>query len=173
MITEGGMDSGMVTGPARVEVGVQDDTSEGVDDPDHWSEVARLTLLGEGVVAGRLDVLFVDADEMAMLNEQHLGGTGTTDVLAFPLDGPETAADAAAGVPVPVQLGDVVVCPSVARAQAPGHTGSYEPELTLLVIHGVLHVLGHDHAEPVETRAMQDRERHYLRRYGYAHPVAP
>ena len=50
--------------------------------------------------------------------------------------------------PVPVLLGDVVICPDVARAQAPTHAGTLDDELALLVVHGVLHVLGHDHAEP-------------------------
>ena len=52
---------------------------------------------------------------------------------------------------MPVLLGDVVVCPAVAADQAPTHAGTVDDELALLVVHGVLHVLGHDHAEPAET----------------------
>ena len=59
-------------------------------------------------------------------------------------------------------LGDVVICPTVARRNAPEHAGTYEDELALLVVHGVLHVLGMDHAEPDETAAMQARERELL-----------
>jgi probable rRNA maturation factor len=159
-----------------------DQTVDGVDDVEHWCEVARGTLLGEGVIAGRLDLLFVDRAEMADLNQTHLGQPGPTDVLAFPLDGPPVA-DEPAGVPAtglapgspdgepPCLLGDVVVCPSVAREQASDHSGSFRSELTLLIIHGVLHVLGHDHAEASETRIMQGRERHHLGRYGLRHPV--
>jgi probable rRNA maturation factor len=63
---------------------------------------------------------------------------------------------------MPLLLGDVVVCPSVAERQAPEHAGGYDDELALLVVHGVLHVLGHDHAEPEETAVMQARERALL-----------
>ena len=62
-------------------------------------------------------------------------------------------------------LGDVVVCPAVAARQAPEHAGSYDDELALLVVHGVLHVLGMDHAEAGEAAAMQARERELLDRY--------
>jgi probable rRNA maturation factor len=62
-------------------------------------------------------------------------------------------------------LGDVVVCPAVAARQAPTHAGSYDDELALLVVHGVLHVLGMDHAEPDEAARMQARERELLDRY--------
>jgi probable rRNA maturation factor len=53
----------------------------------------------------------------------------------------------------------------VAQRHAPSHAGSYEDEMALLVVHGVLHVLGHDHAEPDETAAMQARERELLDRF--------
>ena len=56
---------------------------------------------------------------------------------------------------MPVLLGDVVVCPAVAAEQAPTHAGTLDDELALLVVHGVLHVLGHDHAEPAEARRMR------------------
>jgi probable rRNA maturation factor len=58
-----------------------------------------------------------------------------------------------------------VVCPSVAARQAPAHAGSYDDELALLVVHGVLHVLGMDHAEPDDATRMQARERELLERY--------
>ena len=59
-------------------------------------------------------------------------------------------------------LGDVVVCPEVAAAQAASHAGTLDDELALLVVHGVLHVLGHDHAEPDERARMQEQELHHL-----------
>ena len=145
-----------------------DETSDGVDDVDRWVEVARSTLEGEAIRAGRLDLIFVDEEAIAALNREHLGGDGPTDVLAFPLDGPDEA-DPARGTPV--HLGDVVVCPAVAGKQAPAHCGSYDAEMTLLIVHGVLHVLGHDHAQPGETAEMQARERHHLQRDGIVHPV--
>ena len=75
-----------------------------------------------------------------------------TDVLSFPLDDDEPQPG------VPVLLGDVVVCPAVAADQASSHAGTLDDELALLVVHGVLHVLGHDHAEPAETATMRARE---------------
>ena len=52
-----------------------------------------------------------------------------------------------------------------AARNAPGHAGTYDDELALLLVHGILHVLGHDHAEPDETAAMQARERDLLERF--------
>ena len=59
---------------------------------------------------------------------------------------------------LPLLLGDVVVCPAVARQQAPSHAGTLDDELALLVVHGILHVLGRDHAEPAEAAEMRARE---------------
>lgn len=151
-------------------------------DLDRWCEVARTTLTSEGITAGRLDLIMVGPDQMAELNQEHMGHEGPTDVLAFPLDGPE-AADAVSATRASAErptvagdpdqhLGDVIVCPEVAVAQAPEHAGAVDAELTLLVVHGVLHVLGHDHAEPGQTAAMRARERVHLDRYGYLHPEA-
>jgi len=157
----------------RLLVEAHDETEgEGVD-LARWEEVARSTLAVElgsaadGEVDSRLDLIFVDPDTMAELNRDHMGADYATDVLAFPLDG----VDDDGGLGLPRHLGDVVVCPQVARAQAAEHAGHEEAELTLLVVHGVLHVLGHDHAEDDERLAMQSRERLHLERYGFAHPV--
>jgi probable rRNA maturation factor len=62
-------------------------------------------------------------------------------------------------------LGDVLVCPAVAARQAPEHAQSLEDELALLVVHGVLHLLDYDHAEPDEAARMQQRERELLARF--------
>lgn len=159
-----------------------DRTSTQTEDLDRWTEVARLTLVGERVEHGRLDLIFVDDDEMAGLNLQHMGHDGPTDVLSFPLDADDLASEGAdfEGLSFPpdpdgrepeVHLGDVVVCPSVAADQAGGHCGTVDAELSLLVVHGVLHVLGHDHAEPEQTLTMQHRERRYLQQLGFEHPV--
>ncbi len=146
-------------------------------DTSRWAQVAVETLLAENVDRGQLDLSFVDEDEMADLNRVHMAGDGPTDVLSFPLDGevlgpadgrPHDIVDD--GGAVPVLLGDVVICPPVAARQAPEHCGDLDAELTLLVIHGVLHVLGYDHAEPDEAAAMIGRETAHLDRYGIAHP---
>ncbi len=97
--------------------------------------------------------------------------TGPTDVLSFPIDaeladvvlcapspsrGPDRAPPDLGDMPI--LLGDVVICPAVAARQAPEHAGTLDDELALLVVHGVLHVLGHDHAEDAERTAMRARE---------------
>ncbi len=132
-----------------------DEQSDVEVDVDRWSRLAT-AVLRDGGRDGELTLTFVDRAEITALNEAHLGHTGPTDVLSFPLD----AADLAAAVdgPIPVLLGDVVICPDVARAQAPMHAGTFDDELALLVVHGVLHVLGHDHAEASESSVMRAKE---------------
>ena len=157
----------------------------GVDEQhDHPVELARWVDLAAAVLAdsgvrgeAELSLLFVDEAVMADLNVRHMGANGPTDVLAFPLDDPIDPGrwpDAGATGPgreptevqeLPVLLGDVVVCPAVAARQAPEHAGSYDDELALLVVHGVLHVLGMDHADPEEAAVMQARERELLDRH--------
>jgi len=66
---------------------------------------------------------------------------------------------------VPLVLGDVVVCPTVAARQASDHVGTVDDELALLVVHGVLHLLNYDHAEEHEAASMQRRERELLDRF--------
>ena len=121
-----------------------DEQSDVEVDVDRWCRLAT-AVLRDGGRDGELTLTFVDRAEIAALNEEHLGHAGPTDVLSFPLDAADRAA--ADGRTVPVLLGDVVICPDVARAQAPTHAGTLDDELALLVVHGVLHVLGHDHAE--------------------------
>ncbi len=146
-------------------VGADDQDAVEVD-VQRWVDLARAVLDTEGR-AGELAVTFVDRDEIAELNAEHLGHDGPTDVLSFPLDDDPGAALAG----VPVLLGDVVICPAVARDHAPSHAGSLDDELALLVVHGVLHVLGHDHAEPAETVAMRARELALLEQHHWRGPA--
>lgn len=141
------------TDSAVVVVGADEQSDVDVD-VDRWCRLAAAALRDAGR-SGELTLTFLDRAEIALLNEQHLGNVGPTDVLSFPLD----AADSdAIGDDVPVLLGDVVICPAVARDQAPTHAGTVDDELALLVVHGVLHVLGHDHADVEETTAMRAKE---------------
>jgi probable rRNA maturation factor len=140
---------------APVVVGRDDQDTEPVD-VDRWSALATAVLVDEDV-EGELNLLFVDEAAMAGLNRAHMGHEGPTDVLSFPIDGPDAGPDGL--------LGDVVVCPAVARRNAPEHAGTYEDELALLVVHGVLHVLGHDHAEDGEAATMRAREVAHLERF--------
>lgn len=96
-----------------------------------------------------LALLLVDETTIAGLNAQHMGKDGPTDVLAFPIDAPgESPPDA------PAVLGDVVLCPAIAHQQASGFGRTPEDEVRLLTVHGILHLLGMDHADPEEERAM-------------------
>jgi probable rRNA maturation factor len=70
-------------------------------------------------------------------------------------------------------LGDVVICPAVAYRNAPEHAGTYDDELALLVVHGLLHLLGLDHDEPDEAEAMEAKERELLARYHRATESEP
>ena len=145
-----------------------------VVDVARWVDLARAVLLTEGR-GGELTLTFVDRDEIAALNAEHLGKEGPTDVLSFPLDddlvelgrwpdASTTGPDRGALSPddAPLLLGDVVICPEVAATNAPEHAGSYDDEVALLIVHGVLHVLGMDHMDESTTTAMQARERELL-----------
>jgi len=103
--------------------------------------LARDVLTAEGVEAGELGIAFVSAREMRALKREHLGVDEPTDVLSFPIDGLEA-------IPAgePRALGDVVLCPDV--------TGD---EWRWPLVHGLLHLLGHEHGSEMETR-----ERAYL-----------
>ncbi len=114
---------------------------------DRLRALADHALTAEGVPeAMELTVLLVDGPAIAELNREHLDGNGPTDVLAFPMDRPDEATGS-----VPAILGDVVLCPVVAERQAGGQPSA---ELEMLLIHGILHLLGHDHAEEDERRVM-------------------
>lgn len=156
--------AGLGRGAGAVVVGADEQTEVTVD-VDRWTRLARAVLDDEGR-GGELTLTFVDRQEIGELNQQHLGQTGPTDVLSFPLDD-----DTASIHGVPVLLGDVVVCPGVAADQAPVHAGTLDDELALLVVHGVLHVLGHDHAEGTEAAVMRGRELELLQRHHWAGAV--
>jgi probable rRNA maturation factor len=99
-----------------------------------------------------LSIVCIDPDRIAELHVQWLDLPGPTDVLSFPMD---ELRPGAPGEPRPVgMLGDVVLCPAVAAEQAAAAGHSTEHELRILLTHGILHLLGYDHAEPQEETAM-------------------
>ena len=106
----------MTVGTVPVVVASDDQADEPVD-IDRWSRLAADVLADEGV-EGELNLLFVDEVAMARLNEEHMGHEGPTDVLSFPIDGPDAGPDGL--------LGDVVVCAAVARRNAPDHAEADE-----------------------------------------------
>lgn len=170
-----------------ISVFVADEQDQEPVDAVRWSTLAEQVLVDEGVTGeAELSVLFVDEGHITDLNRRFMGQDGPTDVLSFPLDavdadprsstievGPEVVLGGAGslGTPPtdpddqPLLLGDVVICPAVAARQAPEHAGTYDDEIALLLVHGILHVLGMDHAEAVERGVMRQREHDLLHRY--------
>jgi probable rRNA maturation factor len=112
--------------PGAVEVEVALDGARPPLAPAACERAARAALAAAGVEDGHLAVAFVDVSRMRALNARHRGVDRSTDVLSFPIDGPGPA-------PGPRELGDVVICPE--------HTADLEQA----VVHGVLHLCGHDH----------------------------
>jgi probable rRNA maturation factor len=107
-----------------------------------------------------LSVLLVDTDAMSRLHEQWMDEPGPTDVLSFPMDELRPGSDAEPSPPG--LLGDVVLCPEVAARQAAAAGHSSAEELLLLTTHGILHLLGYDHAEPEEEKEMFGLQRRLL-----------
>lgn len=133
----------------------EDRSGAGVD-LERWTALAEATLSAERV-AGDVGLHFVDEAEIEALNEEHLGHEGPTDVLSFPIDGRDAGPEGL--------VGDVVVCPAVARRNAAEQGRVGDDEVALLVVHGVLHLLGMDHAEAGEAAEMEAREQQHLKAF--------
>lgn len=109
-------------------------------------EVVRFTCGRLGVERATMGLMVVGPEEMARINWEHRQKPEPTDVLAFPVDGPDVLEGWPEDGPPP-ELGDVVICPEAAQ----------EP-LTTLAVHGLLHLLGYDHeTDAGEMLALQDR----------------
>jgi probable rRNA maturation factor len=118
-------------------ISVEVDNRSGADvDEDAAVELACRVLRGEGVEDGELGLAFVAPDEIRALKRDHLGVDEETDVLSFPIDGRDRLPEG-----LPRALGDVVVCPEVVGEH-------WRRPLT----HGVLHLLGYDHGDEMDTR---------------------
>jgi probable rRNA maturation factor len=94
-----------------------------------------------------ISLTFVDVIEMEELHIKWMDEPGPTDVLSFPMDMPEVKGEA-------VTLGDIVIAPAVAAKQAQDAGHSVEHEIYILATHGLLHILGYDHADPDEEKVM-------------------
>ena len=162
-----------------VEVFAADEQADAPVDTLRWMRLAKAVLEAEGIKGdAELSVLFVDERSMRELHERFLGRDGPTDVLAFPMDddlvpsgrSPDSGGSGPGSSPpepgeAPLLLGDVVVCPAVAERNAGERAVAYEDEVALLVVHGILHLLGMDHVDDDEARAMERRERELLDRF--------
>jgi len=151
------------TGPAgseRVVVDVDDRQRAYQIDTAHLSKLLSATLVAQhGDVRAEVGLAFIEVEEMTTLNVAHMEGTGPTDVLAFPIDGVDEAATVPDGQPA--MLGDIVICPEIADRSPQ----TLADELALLVVHGALHLVGHDHAEPHEAAVMKALEVEMLDRF--------
>lgn len=116
-------------------------------------------------------LLFVGEEQIATYNERFMQRHGATDVLAFPVEHlkPGMVPDRRPGGP-PLNIGDVVIAPSIVRAQAEAAGVPFDEELSLLVVHGLLHLLGYDHQDDVDADEMEDRERQLLELIGRRRP---
>jgi probable rRNA maturation factor len=110
-----------------------------------------------------LSILLVDTAVMSDLHEKWLGEPGPTDVMSFPMD--ELTPGHPGAVSAPGHLGDIVLCPEVAIAQASAAGHSTAEELLLLTTHSILHLLGYDHAEPADEAEMFALQRKLLLTY--------
>jgi probable rRNA maturation factor len=118
-------------------ISVEVSNRSGVEvDEEAAVRLARHVLAGEGVEDGELGLHFVGPNEMRTLKREHLGIDEMTDVLSFPIDGRDELAEG-----FPRQLGDAVLCPQVVG-------DAWQPPL----VHGLLHLLGHDHGDEMEAK---------------------
>jgi probable rRNA maturation factor len=168
-----------------IEVFAADEQADHPVETLRWVRLAEAVLEEEGIRGdAELSMLFVDEQAMADLNKRFLGRDGPTDVLAFPIDEEPVeggrSPDSGGSGPgfssepsdMPIVLGDVVICPAVAHRNAAQRAGTYDDELALLIVHGVLHLLGMDHEDDDEAELMESRERQLLAKLNRA-PGAP
>jgi probable rRNA maturation factor len=161
-----------------VEVFAADEQNDMAVDTLRWVRLAEAVLADEDVHGeSELSILFVDETSIADLNKRFLGKEGPTDVLAFPIDdepmesgrSPDSGGSGPGftgeGEEAPTLLGDVVICPKVAARNAPEHAGTYDDEMALLIVHGLLHLLGMDHEDSEEAEAMEAKEQELLGRH--------
>jgi probable rRNA maturation factor len=159
-------------------------------DVARWQQFAERVLADERTaqkLAGEFElaVIFVDETSMTDLNSRFREVNTPTDVLAFPMEDavregrwPDSSSrgptdDDELPEDMPTMLGDVVICPAVAYRNAPEHAGTYEDELSLLVIHGILHLFGMDHEDDEDAAEMEAREADLLARYHRPLAVRP
>ena len=121
-------------------------------------ELAAFAIAQEGRPdATVVSISVVDDETIADLNERYRGKAGPTDVLSFECDGVEEGSEDAAAAPV-FELGDIVIAPDVAERQTAEFGTTFEEEVSLLIVHGILHLCGYDHIEDDEAEIMEARE---------------
>ena len=135
-----------------------DETIEAAIDSGQLERLASAAMEREGLPPGELSVLITDDETVRGLNREYAGEDASTDVLAFSLtEGEEFASPD--GV---MRLGEVVISYPTALRQAAEAGRPVEDEIDHLFVHGVLHLLGYDHAESADEKRMRTREREIL-----------
>ncbi|MEI9906982.1 MAG: rRNA maturation RNase YbeY [Actinomycetota bacterium] len=106
-----------------------------------------------------LNVLLVDKTEMTEMHIKWMDEPGPTDVLSFPMD------EVRPNFPDEAILGDIVLCPEVAEGQARAAGHSQEHELSILAVHGLLHLVGYDHVDPKDEKIMFELQENLVSRW--------
>lgn len=161
----------MASTPEPVGVVVTDE-SDASADTDDIAQLAAFLLDRLGMAPTvELSILLVEEEPMARLHSEWLDEPGPTDVISFPMD---ELREPAPGAPrVDGVLGDIVVCPAVAQHQAVAAGHSPRHEIRILVTHGLLHLLGHDHAGPQDEREMFARQERLVAEYAATRSERP
>ena len=121
--------------------------------------LARFAIESEGKPAtSEVSISFVDDERMQELNCEFRGLDRPTDVLSFECDNLDDGFVVPSGDEAPYELGDIVIAPDVAERQAPEYGLTFADELSLLTVHGILHLCGHDHMNEEEAQEMEGRE---------------
>jgi probable rRNA maturation factor len=151
------MKSSSADKPNRLELSIQyalrDDTLPSRKHLTKW-----IRAVGNG--AAELTLRFVDVEEGRMLNQSWRGRDYATNVLSFPYE------------TTPVLMGDLVLCWPVVRQEAKDQKKNVEAHAAHLVVHGMLHLCGHDHEDEAQAEEMESIEREVLARLGYPDPYA-
>jgi probable rRNA maturation factor len=133
--------------------------------------LARAAMRAERLpVDSELAITLVDVETMAGYNREYLDREGPTDVLALPIEDLSEGIEMRVGVGPPLLLGDIIICPRVVAGNASAAGVAFDDEMALMVVHGFLHLLGHDHMIAAEAEAMEKREREILALVGRERP---
>lgn len=156
----------------NITFGDEQDDPLPADSSREFAALAETVMSAEGLAPDTgVSITFVDEATIAELNATHLGKTGPTDVLSFPIEDatPGNPPQTGTGGP-PVSLGDVFIAPSVVRSNAERDGVRFDDEMALMVVHGLLHLLGWDHVDDDDAVAMEKREGELLSLTGRVRP---
>lgn len=146
--------------PITVQVASHQEDVPGVADIEHWAGA----VLDAAQSHAQICVRIVDEAEATALNETYRGRSGPTNVLSFVFDAPERTD--------PPLLGDIVICAPLVTREADAQHKTSRAHFAHMVVHGSLHLLGHDHEHEQQARDMETLEQQILATLGFANPYA-